>query len=44
MNIKPVRTEEDSESACRRIDKIFQAEEGSPEHDELAVLLTLVDN
>jgi HTH-type transcriptional regulator/antitoxin HigA len=43
MNIKPIRTEEDYEAACMRIDKIFQAEEGTPEDDELEVLLTLVD-
>ncbi len=43
MNIKPIRTEEDYEAACKRIDEIFQAEAGSPEDDELDVLLTLVD-
>lgn len=43
MNIKPIRTEEDYEAACKRIDEIFQADEGTPEDDELEVLLTLVD-
>lgn len=43
MIIKPIRTEEDYEAACRRIDEIFQAEQGTPEDDELEVLLTLVD-
>lgn len=43
MDIKPIRTEEDYEAASRRIDEIFQAEEGTPEDDELEVLLTLVD-
>lgn len=43
MNIKPIRTDEDYDAACRRIDEIFQAEEGAPEDDELEVLLTLVD-
>lgn len=43
MTIKPIRTEEDYEEACRRIDEIFQAEAGTPEDDELEVLLILVD-
>ena len=43
MNIRPIRTEEDYESACKRIDEIFQAEPGSPEDDELEILATLVD-
>jgi HTH-type transcriptional regulator/antitoxin HigA len=43
MNIRPIRTEEDYEAACKRIDEIFQAEPGSPEDDELEILATLVD-
>lgn len=43
MNIRPIRTEEDYDSACKRIDEIFQAEPGSPEDDELEILVTLVD-
>lgn len=43
MTIKPIRTEEDYEAVCRRIDEIFQAEAGTPEDDELEVLLILVD-
>ena len=43
MKIKPIRTEEDYEAACKRIDKIFHAKEGTEEDDELEVLLTLVD-
>ncbi|MFH1115798.1 MAG: transcriptional regulator [Pseudomonadota bacterium] len=43
MNIKPIRTKEDYESACRRIDQIFQAEPGSPDDDELEIVATLVD-
>ena len=44
MTIKPIRTEEDYEAACARIDEIFQAEPGSPEEEELEVLVTLVDD
>src|SRR3972149_1295825 len=43
MNIKPIRTEENYEAACKRIDDIFQAESGTPEDDELEVLAILVD-
>ena len=40
--IKPIRTEEDHKRALERIDKIFDAEEGTPEGDELEVLVDLV--
>jgi HTH-type transcriptional regulator/antitoxin HigA len=43
MDIKPIRSEEDYEAACKRIDEIFQAESGTEEDDELEILLTLVD-
>ena len=40
--IKPIRTEEDHKRALARIDEIFDAEEGTPEGDELDVLVDLV--
>ena len=43
MKIRPIRTEEDYEAACKRIDSIFQAEPGTPEDDELEILTVLVD-
>ena len=43
MNIKPIKTDEDCEVACKRIDEIFQAEPGSKEEEELDILVTLVD-
>jgi HTH-type transcriptional regulator / antitoxin HigA len=43
MTIRPVRTKEDYEAACKRVDEIFQAEPGSREEAELDVLVTLVD-
>ncbi len=43
MNIKPIRTDEDYEAACKRIDEIFQAALGTSEEDELEILLTLVE-
>ena len=40
--IKPIRTEEDHKEALARIDEIFDAEESTPEGDELEVLVELV--
>ncbi len=40
--IKPIRTEEDHQRALARIDEIFDAEEDTPEGDELDVLVDLV--
>ena len=40
--IKPIRTEEDHKRALARIDEIFDAEEGTPEGNELEVLVDLV--
>ncbi len=40
--IKPIRTEKDHKRALARIDEIFDAEEGTPEGDELDVLVDLV--
>jgi HTH-type transcriptional regulator / antitoxin HigA len=38
-----IRTEQDHEAACKRIDEIFRAEPGTPEEAELDILVTLVD-
>lgn len=43
MTIRPIRTQEDYEAACNRIDQIFQAEPGTPEEDEFEILATLVE-
>jgi HTH-type transcriptional regulator / antitoxin HigA len=43
MDIRPIKTEEDYDAACKRIDEIFQAEPGTPEEEELDILVTLVD-
>lgn len=43
MNIKPIHTEEDHAMALARLDEIFNAEPGSPEHDEADILITLVE-
>jgi HTH-type transcriptional regulator / antitoxin HigA len=43
MTIKPIRTDEDLKRAFRRLEKIFQCEEGTPQADERDVLVTLVE-
>jgi len=43
MNIKPIRNDEDLQAAFRRLEAIFQAEEGSPEADEMEILVTLIE-
>ena len=41
--IKPIRTDEDLNAALARVEEIFDAEPGTPEDDELGVLLDLVE-
>ena len=41
--IKPIRTDGDLEQALERINEIFDAKEGTPESDELDVLIVLVE-
>ena len=43
MNIKPIRNEEDLALAFKRLEAIFQADEGTEEADEMEVLVTLVE-
>jgi HTH-type transcriptional regulator/antitoxin HigA len=43
MQIRPIRTEADHAAALRRIDRLMDAEPGTPEADELDVLATLVE-
>lgn len=42
--IKPIRTQEDYESALIRVESLMDAEPDSDEFDELEVLATLIDN
>ncbi len=42
MKIKPIHTEEDYEAALNEIERLFEAEPGTPEGDKLDVLTTLV--
>jgi HTH-type transcriptional regulator / antitoxin HigA len=43
MNIKPIKTEKDHQAALKRLEKIFDAEPGSPKGDELEILGMLID-
>jgi len=43
MSIKPIRTDDDLQRAFKRLEKIFQAEEGTPQADERDVLVTLIE-
>jgi HTH-type transcriptional regulator / antitoxin HigA len=41
--VKPIRSSEDYQSALLRIESLMDAEEGTPELDELEMLATLVE-
>jgi HTH-type transcriptional regulator/antitoxin HigA len=43
MEIKPIKTEKDYNQALERLEKIFDAKNGSPEGDELEVLGILIN-
>lgn len=43
MNIRPIRTDEDLRTALRRLEAVFQADEGTQEADEMEVLVTLIE-
>ena len=43
MEIKPIRNEADHDEALREIERLWRAEEGTPEGDRLDVLTTLVE-
>jgi HTH-type transcriptional regulator/antitoxin HigA len=44
MDIKPIRTEEDYETALTRIEEIWDAEAGTADSDELDILSVLVED
>src|SRR5260370_28213763 len=43
MDIKPIRDEADYQRALRRVEKLWEAPEGSAEGDELDVVTTLIE-
>lgn len=44
MKIKPIKTEEDYQTALNRLDKIFDAKIGTKESDEADILGLLIDS
>ena len=44
MNIKPIRNDDDLRAAFARLETVFQAAEGSPEADEMEVLVALIES
>jgi len=43
MNIKPIRTEREYEAALKEIERLFDADPGTPDGDLLDILVTLVE-
>ncbi len=43
MEIKPVRTARDHRGALAEVERLWEAKPGSPEHDRLEVLVTLIE-
>jgi len=43
MNIKPIRNERDYDAALAAVDRLMGAEPGTPEGDDLEILVTLVE-
>jgi HTH-type transcriptional regulator/antitoxin HigA len=43
MNIKPIRNDDDLRAAFQRLELVFQAPAGTPEEDEMEILVTLIE-
>ena len=43
MNIKPIRCDDDLRAAFQRLELVFQAQAGTPEEDEMEILVTLIE-
>jgi HTH-type transcriptional regulator / antitoxin HigA len=43
MDIKPVRTSKDHRAALAEVERLWEAKPGTPEHDRLEVLVTLIE-
>lgn len=42
MNIKPIRNDDDLQAAFKRLEVIYQAQEGTQDADEMEILVTLI--
>ena len=43
MNIKPIRNDEDLRAAFKRLELVYQAQDDTPEADEMEILVTLIE-
>lgn len=43
MNIKPIRNDDDLRDAFKRLELVYQAQDGTPEADEMEILATLIE-
>jgi HTH-type transcriptional regulator/antitoxin HigA len=43
MNLKPIKTDADHEAALKEIERLWDAEAGTPDGDRLEILTTLVE-
>lgn len=44
MNIKPIRNDADLQSTFKRLEVVYQAQEGTPESEEMEILVTLIES
>lgn len=43
MHIRPIRNDVDLRAAFQRLEQVYQAEAGTPEEDEMEILVTLIE-
>ena len=43
MNIKPIRNDDDLRTTFKRLELVYQAQEATPEADEMEILVTLIE-
>ena len=43
MNVKPIRNDKDLRVAFKRLEHVYQAQEGTQEADEMEILVTLIE-
>jgi HTH-type transcriptional regulator / antitoxin HigA len=43
MNIKPIKNDDDLREAFKRLEPLYQAQEGTSEADEMEIIVTLIE-
>ena len=43
MNIKPIRNDGNLRAAFKRLERVYQAQEGMPEADEMKILVAFIE-